>query len=502
MENELPEGWVEATISQMVSANGIFNDGDWVESKDQDENGDVRLIQLADVGIGKFRNKSARFLTSKKAVELNCTFLDKGDILIARMPDPLGRACIFPLTGKNVTVVDIAIVRCGTNGVDNQWLMYALNSPSIQRQISELSSGSTRLRISRKNLSTILFPLPPLAEQKRIVAKLDAAFGHLETLKTSLNRIPELLKKFRQNVLTQAVTGKLTEDWREGKELNNSLDLLNKLKLIQEQLIKSKIVRDIAINTHDRLNNFSDLPESWVITDLLNLSKIIDPNPTHRMPNYVSEGSPFISTENIVNENTLNLKIGKKVTDETVKEQIKRFEIKSGDFLFTRIGTIGKVCNLPLVRNYALSHAVCIISSYSEELCLPAYLKIALKSQKVLQQGIEGVKSVGVPDLGMGKVRAFQIPFPSKQEQQEIVKRVEALLSQADALEAQYESLKAKIEKLPQALLSKAFRGELVPQDPTDEPASVLLQKIKAEAAKGGKKKSATGQIAFEFAEE
>ncbi|AEI49708.1 type I restriction-modification system subunit S [Runella slithyformis] len=88
---------------------------------------------------------------------------------------------------------------------------------------------------------------------------------------------------------------------------------------------------------------------------------------------------------------------------------------------------------------------------------------------------------------------------PSTEEQQEIVKRVDALFAQADALEAQYESLKAKIEKLPQALLAKAFRGELVPQDPTDEPASVLLQKIKAEAAKGGKKKEKNGQIELAF---
>jgi len=95
-ENELPEGWRLSTIADLVGKEGVFVDGDWVESKDQDPNGDVRLIQLADIGDGIYRDKSARFLTNQKAIALNCTFLEQGDVLIARMPDPLGRTCIFP----------------------------------------------------------------------------------------------------------------------------------------------------------------------------------------------------------------------------------------------------------------------------------------------------------------------------------------------------------------------------------------------------------------------
>src|SRR4051795_4144941 len=83
------------TLAELLK-DGLFVDGDWVESKDQDPNGEVRLIQLADIGNGEFLNKSARFLTLEKARELKCIFLKSGDILIARMPDPIGRACIFP----------------------------------------------------------------------------------------------------------------------------------------------------------------------------------------------------------------------------------------------------------------------------------------------------------------------------------------------------------------------------------------------------------------------
>jgi type I restriction enzyme S subunit len=94
---KLPEGWCFATIEEIIDYNtGVFKDGDWVESKDQDPKGEVRLIQLADIGDGEFLNRSNRYMSSMKADKLGCTYLCKGDLLIARMPEPLGRACIFP----------------------------------------------------------------------------------------------------------------------------------------------------------------------------------------------------------------------------------------------------------------------------------------------------------------------------------------------------------------------------------------------------------------------
>ena len=109
---ELPSGWAYAGLPDLISSDGVFGDGDWIESKDQDQYGDVRLIQLADIGDGKYLDKSKRFLTHAKAIELGCTFLQRGDVLIARMPDPLGRACIFPGDSKEaVTVVDVCVVR-------------------------------------------------------------------------------------------------------------------------------------------------------------------------------------------------------------------------------------------------------------------------------------------------------------------------------------------------------------------------------------------------------
>ena len=120
--SSLPISWAMASLPELISPGGIFVDGDWIESKDQDPDGDVRLIQLADVGDGRYVNKSNRFLTHAKAVELGCTFLKRGDVLIARMPDPLGRACIFPGDRRlAVTVVDVCVVRGRQEHFDHAW---------------------------------------------------------------------------------------------------------------------------------------------------------------------------------------------------------------------------------------------------------------------------------------------------------------------------------------------------------------------------------------------
>ena len=148
---KIPNGWSLSTILEIIPVDGIFVDGDWIETKDQDPNGEVRLIQLADIGEGYFKDKSERFLTLNTAYRLNCTFLKKGDILVARMPEPIGRACIFPLKGtkKYITAVDVAIIRTGKKGVFNKYLMYILNCPKNRAEIERLQTGTTRKRISR-----------------------------------------------------------------------------------------------------------------------------------------------------------------------------------------------------------------------------------------------------------------------------------------------------------------------------------------------------------------
>lgn len=208
------EDWVECTIDNIVSNNGVFVDGDWVEKKDQDINGTIRLIQLSDIGDGYFRNRSNIFINEETSEKLRVTFLYKDDILIARMPEPLGRATIFPFDGKFITAVDVAILRLGHKMIENKYVLYLINSPLIRNEISKLESGTTRKRISRKNLSTIKFPIAPLPEQRAIVKKIETLFSSLDAGIADLKKAQEQLKIYRQAVLKKAFEGELTKEWR------------------------------------------------------------------------------------------------------------------------------------------------------------------------------------------------------------------------------------------------------------------------------------------------
>ncbi len=182
-------------LKSILSNAEIFNDGDWVESKDQDQTGDVRLIQLADIGDGKYLDRSNRFMTSIKAKALRCTFLKPGDLLIARMPDPLGRCCIFPGDEKPcVTVVDVCIVRPNTAELNARWLMHCLNAPQTRHLIQNFATGTTRKRISRSNLGNIGLNVPPLPEQKRIAEVLDRTEALRTRRQTSLVLLDEIVQ--------------------------------------------------------------------------------------------------------------------------------------------------------------------------------------------------------------------------------------------------------------------------------------------------------------------
>lgn len=199
MFDAVPESWGTTTLR--AAAGGLFTDGDWVESKDQDPNGEVRLIQLADIGDGAFLDKSARFLTAEKARELGCTFLQPGDLLIARMADPIARCCIFPgVDQPAATVVDVSIVRPGPQ-VDRDYLSYAVSSQAFRSEALGAASGTTRSRISRSNLGQIELPLPPLDEQRRIAEVLRAADAAIEAERSYHSQIETVTSLVRERLI-------------------------------------------------------------------------------------------------------------------------------------------------------------------------------------------------------------------------------------------------------------------------------------------------------------
>jgi type I restriction enzyme S subunit len=483
-ENDsLPSGWAQATISDLIGKSGIFIDGDWVESKDQDPQGDIRLIQLADIGDGTFRNKSNRFLTSSKAAELNCTYLTENDVLIARMPDPLGRACIFPrINQRCVTVVDVCVVRAGTSDIDHHWLMYTINSPQFRIKIGSLQSGSTRKRISRGNLSTLVLPIPPLPEQHRIVAKIEELFTQLDAGGASLKTAQAQLKRYRQAVLKAAFEGRLTQEWREEhKGEIESVDAL--LERIKEARKKSAFNNNYTIPSF--FTDVQSLPDTWRWIRLDNIA-FIKGGITKDSKRIVENGReiPYLRVAN-VQDGYLDLYEMKTIVADEV--EIKNLSLKFGDILFTEGGDRDK-----LGRGWIWQEEIpdCIYQNHIFRARL--YLdEISSKyvswfgnthSQKYFMK--KGKQTTNLASISLTQLRAFPVAFPPMEEQKIIVDAIERHFSQIDHLENTLTTSLHQAESLRQSILKCAFEGKLVPQDPNDEPASVLLERIRAEKAR------------------
>jgi len=520
---DLPDGWSLETIPDLVGDNGVFSDGDWVESKDQDPDGNVRLIQLADIGDGFYRDRSNRFLTKEKAIELNCTFLETGDVLIARMPDPLGRACLFPGDKKeSVTVVDVCVVRTGSTNVNHKWVMHFVNTPQVRRTIESLQSGTTRKRISRKNLAKIELPVPPLPEQERIVAKIEELFTQLEAGVAELQQAKAQLQRFRQAVLKSAVEGELTREWREAHQ--SKLEPAEKLleRILSERRTKweaeqweKEIVRaqkkatqakrkaagrpsrisdlepeeweDLPEDDYGRYlpkndkwkakykepespnaNGLPDLPEGWLWTHvepLLDISR--DGMKTGpfgsllKKHEHQEEGVPVIGIENIgVMEYVPGSKIH--ITEEKAK-QLAKYDVLEGDLVISRSGTVGEVAVIPEGLGEArLSTNVMRITLIPLSMRPKFFAFLFNGSPFVLGQVSDLCKGSSRDFLNQHILKSIIFPLPPVDEQDVIIQKVERRLSVADEIEKELDQALARSERLRQSILKSAFEGRLV----------------------------------------
>lgn len=457
-ENELPEGWRLSTIADLVGKEGVFVDGDWVESKDQDPNGDVRLIQLADIGDGIYRDKSARFLTNQKAIALNCTFLEQGDVLIARMPDSLGRTCIFPGDSRRaVTVVDVAVVRSRDGDFNHRWLMYFANAPAFRGAVASLQSGSTRKRISRKNLARIALPVPPVDQQKHIVAEIEKQFSRLDEAVANL-------KRYKAAVLKAAVEGRLVET-----EANSELaKMKEKGKTPKDDKWKQKYKEPAAPDTTD----LPELPEGWVWASLEMLSDAVG---GYAFPSksFTSSGYQIVKMAN-VRMGHIDLTQRPSFVSNVDEEILKKYGLADGDVLVTLTGTrrerdYGYVAVVRSPHQLLLNQRIARLRVQGG--MEPEFLALALQSEPYRNRffGYE-TGNVGQGNVGMAAVTTETVPLAPLDEQRRIVAEVDRRHSLMCETESQVDANLLRAERLRHSVLSMAFTGGLLSMTARDRP--------------------------------
>ncbi|WP_345971323.1 restriction endonuclease subunit S [Sulfurimonas sp. HSL1-6] len=330
--------------------------------------------------------------------------------------------------------------------VNKQFLYYAI-SESIN-ELYRKAHGMGMVHVTKGTFEAHEIPLPPLNEQKRIADKLDRLVAQVDSVNKRVNNSPTFIKRFRQSVLAAAISGKLTEEWREEHNVNFEWDEVTINDVAEVATGKTPLKSETSYYEG------GEIP--WLTSSVT--------------------GRPFVrKTETYVTQ---------KAIDECT---LKIFE--PGTLLVAMYGegkTRGQVTELTFPAAINQACAALIIDKEKVE---KAYLKIRLQENYAeIRKLAEGGNQ---PNLNLSKVRSITVPLPTRDEQKEIVSRVESFFTVADALESKIDVAKKRVDKLNQSLLAKAFRGELVPQDPNDEPAEKLLERIKAEQEKEQPKKRA-----------
>ncbi|MCT7988586.1 restriction endonuclease subunit S [Laspinema olomoucense] len=332
--------------------------------------------------------------------------------------------------------------------------------------------------ISRQDIYKVNIPLPPLNEQRRIVAKLEKLLAKVDACKQRLEKIPTILARFRQSVLAAACSGRLTADWRE-----QNPDV--------EAALKSELF------VFPGSEGLAELPELWYytyITPLLSRTRPgLKTGPFGTMlkkHEHQTEGVPVLGIENI-SALKFNSRSKIHITSEKAKE-LSAYSCEHGDVLISRSGTVGEVCVVPEGLGKTIISTNLIRVALDVDKVIPFFFCMLFNgSQLVLDQVSDLCKGSTRDFLNQKILSSIIFPLPPLAEQQEIVRRVEALFQKADRIQQRYEKAKAHIDQLTHSILAKAFRGELVPQDPNDEPASVLLDRIREERANQPQAKTA-----------
>ena len=306
--------------------------------------------------------------------------------------------------------------------VCSRYVYYYLHFFYIIGNTISLQGGSNNLRnLKFKDYQLIRIPLPSLTEQKQIAEKLDKLFDQIETIKEASNKIPELLKNFRQQVLTYAVTGKLTEEWRKERQL-----------------------------------------DEWHTELAKDCCEKVQSGGTPKGGQFALSGIPFLKVYNIVGNKIDFESEPQYVSEEIQNSQIKKSITYPGDVIMNIVGPpLNKVAIIPdTYKEWNINQAITLFrpKEYLNNQYLYYFFCEGSSVNSVLDK-TRGV--VGQVNISLSQCRGFAISIPPMEEQLEIVKRVQTLFDILDDVERRYNVLCEKLEKLPQALLCKAFNGEL-----------------------------------------
>jgi type I restriction enzyme, S subunit len=437
----------------------------------------------------------------------------KDDFLVARgngSLDLVGRGGLVGDAPRVVAFPDTMIrVRPRTVAIAPEYLRHLWNSPVIRRQIEQSARTTAGIyKINQEHLRQTQIPLPPRLEQDRIAETLDVQVSRFETAVADLHRVRANLKRYRAAVLKAACEGRLvpTEAERaplEDREFESADVLLKrvlerrratweeqelaKLRAKGEEPKDGRWKRKYKEPAAPDARGLPELPTGWCwaspdqLASCGNHSLAIGPFGSNlKVRDYRSAGVPLIFVRHIRAEQFVGL--DDQFIDNEKAAELRAHQVSPGDILVTKMGDPpGDACQYPLTRPPAVITADCVRFQVSPHAGEARFFVYAIRSPVVHRQILRITRGVAQKKISLARFRSIALPVPPFSEQVRIVAEVDKLLSVGEATAAVLDLTLARGTRLHQSILKRAFEGRLVGQDPNDEPASALLERMRAE---------------------
>jgi len=475
-EKELKVGWEKTTLQEVTILRN--------EKVEPATIGSVPYISLEH--IESETNKILDRGDSKDVKSLKSVFCS-GDVLYGKLRPYLNKVCQPEFDG--VCSTDILVFKPSPS-IDSRFLLKLLSSRKTVEFANSNSKGINLPRISPQRLGDLPIDLPPLEEQKRIVAKIEELQSHSRRAKEALKTIPDLLEQLRQSILGAAFRGDLTKSWREKEPVFTKMSelLKNKIALPPGYIRRKKISKRTAINLDPSI--FCQIPKTWQycsIQELYDAGFIIDfEDGNHgslypRKTDFEEEGVLFVTAQ-LIQNGQINFcetpHLNRKKADE-----LKKGWSQGGDVLLTHNATVGRVARVPHAQREFLLGTSATFYRPHPDVIDQDYLYYAMESYIWQEQLRRIMEQTTRNQVSIQKQAFLKIPIAPLPEQKMIAQVLNNFFERFDSVKNyQIEALRIN-EELDQSILTKSFCGELVPQDPDDEPASILLQRIREEAA-------------------
>ena len=477
----LPPGWVAATVGDTATyINGLaFKPSDWVDEGYPI----IRIQNLTDES--KPLNRTLRTVDASYLVK-------SGDILVS------WSATLDAFTWKRETAIlnqHIFKVVPNETVVGRPFLYYLLCHTISALRASAHLHGSTMSHINRGPFLGFTVSLAPLNEQIRIVSAIDTHFTRLDVAVAALRRTRTNLKRYRAAVLKAACEGRLVPTeaalaCTEGRDYESGEHLL--ARILAERRARWEAVQQERFAKSGKQPPFNwrakyeepaapdtgELAEGWCWASLAHLKEFSLYGPRFSSDDYSAAGKLVLRTSDISQSGRVRTASAPRLT--LSDAEFAKYRVDIGDLLITRTGSLGTLAVFDddveaIPGAYLIQYRLIapVVTSW--------YIFYFLKSPVGQGHLVGGGAGVGRPNLNAPTIEAVPVPLPPLAEQQRIVAEVERRLSVVDQMEAAVGSGLKRAERLRQAILKRAFEGRLVPQDPNDEPASVLLERIRAE---------------------